>query len=85
MFSLLEQHKDGSWWYHPGDTFDTEAEVEQRFQETFGRFAPDRPHMAFEHTEPMCQELATCTFDFKTFHFGGKIFWPQSLKGTFKR
>ena len=36
MYSLLEQHKDGSWWYHPGDTFETEAEVEQCFQETFG-------------------------------------------------
>lgn len=23
MISILEQHVDGSWWYHPGETFDT--------------------------------------------------------------
>ena len=85
MFSLLEQHKDGAWWYHPGDTFKTEAEVDRRFQETFGQFDPERPHRTFEHEEPMFQEFSTCTFDFKTFEFGGKIFWPQALKGTFKR
>lgn len=82
MYSLLEQHNDGSWWYHPGDTFDTEAEVEECFRETFGHFDPDRPHMAFNHQEPMFQEHATCTTDFNTFEFFGVIFWPESLKGT---
>ena len=85
MFSLLEQHVDGSWWYHPGDTFETEAEVEQCFQEGIGRFDPDRPHQAFEHQEPLCQERSTCTFDFKTFMWGGMIFWPAELKETFRR
>lgn len=85
MFSLLEQHKDGSWWYHPGATFETEEEVEKYFQETFGTYDPDRPHMTFEHDEPMFQEYSTCTFDFKTFHFGGMIHWPKSLEGTFLR
>lgn len=85
MYSLLEQHKDGSWWYHPGDTFETEAEVEQCFQETFGTYDPGRPHRAFEHDEPLFQEYSTCTRDFKTFEFGGMIHWPKSLKGRFKR
>jgi hypothetical protein len=85
MFSLLEQHIDESWWYHPGDTFETETEVEQRFQEEFGTYDPERPHMAFEHNEPLCQDQSTCTFDFKTFEFGGMVFWPKALKGTFKR
>lgn len=84
MFSLLEQHKDGSWWYHPGDTFDTEEEVEKCFQETYW-WDPERPHMTFEHDETMFQEYSTCTFDFKTFHFGGMIHWPKSLEGTFLR
>ena len=35
LYSLLEQHKDGSWWYHPGFTFDTPEEAEQCFRENF--------------------------------------------------
>ena len=81
MYSLLEQHKDGSWWYHPGDTFETEEEVEQRYQETFGLYDP-RPHRVFKHDEPLCQDYATDTFDFKVFEFGGMIHWPKALSGT---
>lgn len=84
MFSLLEQHRDGSWWYHPGDTFDTAEEVEQCFQEKYGHNDPERPHKIFEHDEPMFQEYSTCTFDFKTFWFGGMVHWPKTLKGTFR-
>lgn len=78
MYSLLEQHIDGSWWYHPGDTFETEEEVEQCFQRIYGHWSP-------EHAEPLCQDYATCTFDFKVFEFGGIIQWPKALKGTIKR
>lgn len=82
MYSLLEQHRDGTWWYHPGDTFETETEVEQRFQESF-RHDQDRPHRTFKHDEPLFQDYATCTYNFRTFEFGGMIHWPKSLKGTF--
>ena len=85
MYSLLEQHKDGSWWYHPGDTFETPEEVEECFHETFDHFAPDRPHKCFEHTEPMFQEFATCTLDFKVFHFIGVIPWPKNMEGELFR
>ena len=85
MYSLLEQHKDGSWWYHPGDTFETEEEVEQRFQERFGHYDPKRPHRTFKHYEPLCQDYATCTRDFKVFEFGGMIRWPKALSGTLMR
>lgn len=82
MFSLLEQHMDGSWWYHPGDTFDTEAEVERCFQRNYGHWSPGRPHKAFKHAEPLYQGHATCTFDFKVFEFGGIIFWPSAISFT---
>lgn len=82
MYSLLEQHIDGSWWYHPGDTFETEVEVEQCFQRKYGHWSPDRPHKAFKHAEPLCQDYATCTFDFKVFEFGGIIHWPKASSGT---
>lgn len=82
MYSLLEQHRDGSWWYHPGYTFETEEEVEQCFQKEFGHFAPNRPHRAFKHDEPLLQDYSTCTFDFKVFEFGGIIRWPKALSGT---
>lgn len=80
MFSLLEQHKDGSWWYHPGCTFNTPEEVEECFKDEF-KMHPDRPHMCFKHDEPMFQEFATYTNDFKTFHFLGIIHWPKSREG----
>lgn len=82
MYSLLEQHKNGSWWYHPGCTFETEEEVEKCFQDLFSQH-PDRPHMAFEHEEPLYQGYPTRTFDFKTFDYLGVIHWPQSLKGLY--
>lgn len=85
MYSLLEQHVDGSWWYHPGDTFETEEEVEQCFQQVYGHWTPDRPHRTFKHDEPLFQEYSTCTFDFKVFEFGGMIHWPKALSGTLMR
>lgn len=78
LFSLLEQHKDGSWWYHPGDTFTTPEEVEECFHQTFDKFHPNRPHKVFEHSDPLPQEFATCTKDFKIFEFLGVIYWPKA-------
>lgn len=69
MFSILERHNDGSWWYHPGMTFGTPEECEERFRSSFW-WDLDRPHKVIEHSVPLPKE--TCyTFDFKTFEFGG--------------
>ena len=76
LFSVLEQHVDGSWWYHPGLTYATKEEAEQGFLEHFW-WDKGRPHMIFEHTEPLCQEISTCTRNFKTFDFQGLIKWPK--------
>lgn len=82
LYSLLEQHKDGSWWYHPGFTFNSPEEVEEFFKK---HFDDSRPHMVFEHEEPMFQKHSTSSYDLKTFDFGGLIHWPKRLEGTFTR
>ena len=74
MFSLLEQHKDGSWWYHPGKTFDSPEDVETAFKESFW-WDLSRPHMVFEHSKPLPQKYSTCTWDFKNFNFQGVVEW----------
>ena len=81
LYSLIEQHKDGSWWYHPGDTFNTPEEVETCFKETFW-WDLERPHKVFEHEEPMYQEHSTCSFDLKKFDFAGFVYWPKKYYGT---
>lgn len=81
LYSLIEQHKDGSWWYHPGDTFNTPEEVEACFKESYWQDL-ERPHMVFEHEEPMYQEHSTCSFDLKKFDFGGFVYWPKEYYGT---
>ena len=80
MYSLLEQHNDGSWWYHPGKTYDTPERVEEAFKKSFW-YDLDRPHRVFEHTEPLYQDFSTCTRNFKVFEFGGIIMWPKVMMG----
>ena len=70
MYSLLEQHNDGSLWYHPGWTFDTKEQAEEKFKKSFW-FDENRPHMIIEHDEPIFQDYSTCTRDGKTFEFAG--------------
>ena len=72
MYSLIEQHKNGSWWYHPGHTFATREEAEECFKRSFW-WDLDRPHDIIEHDEPLFQEYSTYTTDGKTFGFCGDI------------
>ena len=77
MYSLLEQHNDGSWWYHPGCTTDKKEEAEELFRKMFW-WDLDRPHTVIEHKLPLPQDISRCTRDFKTYDFaGGKIFVMQ--------
>lgn len=72
MYSLLEQHKDGSWWYHPGMTYETPEECEDRFKASFW-WDLDRPHKVIKHSVPFPKETC-CTRDFKTFEaYGVKL------------
>ena len=58
MYSLIERHLDGSWWYHPGHTFDTPEEAEECFKRSFW-WDLERPHKVIEHAEPLFQKWAT--------------------------
>lgn len=76
LYSLLEKHNDGTWWYHPGCTFDSQQAAEDAFKKMFW-WDLSRPHKIFEHRKPLFQEYSTCTKDFKTFEFGGEIKWEE--------
>lgn len=79
LYSVLEQHLDGTWWYHPRYTFSTREEAEKEAQE-FSERMDNRPTMIFEHTEPMFQEYSTALYG-DVFHFGGMIEWPKCHRG----
>lgn len=74
FYSVLEQHIDGSWWYHPWcPSFDNKEEAEACAEKRW----PDRPHMVFEHEKPMFDRWSTCTFDFQRFSCAGEVFWTK--------
>lgn len=74
IYSVLEQHKDGAWWYHPGYSYDTEEKAKQE-ADAFSKRFDNRPTMVFSHEVPLPQEYSTCTCDFSTFGFAGAILW----------
>lgn len=80
FYSWLEQHIDGSWWYHPGYTFNTRKKAESDLQKATS-WLGDRPTRIFEHDELLPQDFATYTFNFRVFEFGGTIQWPMKLRG----
>lgn len=79
LYSVLEQHVDNSWWYHPKLTFNSPEEAEEEFKKCF-YWDLGRPYKIFEHKDPLPQK-DICTFDFKVFHFHGLVEWPKELKG----
>lgn len=82
MYSILEQHVDGSWWYHPGCTFSTQEEAALRAA-SFGKpytpgFYISRPFRILAHTKPFPQDMSRCTHDFVHFDFAGG--WEFSIE-----
>ncbi|MBQ4409379.1 MAG: hypothetical protein IJL31_00240 [Oscillospiraceae bacterium] len=77
LYSVLEQHADGSWWYHPGYTRRTRAEAQQKADSSFW-WDPERPRRIFEHEAPFPQNHAIYTTDFENFGFAGLITWTRS-------
>lgn len=69
MYSVLEQHVDGSWWYHTGMTESTEKAAEEHFNRVFW-FDKNRPHKVVAHTKPFPQKDLS-SFDCKFFGYGG--------------
>ena len=70
IYSVLEQHRDGAWWYHPGDSFDTLEEAKER-ADHFCDYLDERPVKVIEHELPFPQDKSRCTFDGKHFGFAG--------------
>lgn len=76
MFSALEQHTDGAWWYH-GNTFDTKEEAET-FVSKWIWWDQDRPKMIFEHEKALPDSRSLCTRNFIEFsNVGGMVVWNK--------
>ena len=73
-YSALEQHKDGSFWYH-GHTFENKEDAE-KFVADWISWDPGRIKKVFEHKKPLPDQTC-CTFDFKHFGFAGAILWAE--------
>ena len=73
MFSILEQHNDGSWWYHPGNTFETQEEAAIEGWNVYGSgcYLTPRDYKIIEHQKPFPQDMARCSFDCVRFSFAG--------------
>lgn len=67
-YDFLEQHIDGGWWYHPhyGNNFDTKAEAENAFKESF-MFDLERPHLIIRHKNKFPDYTSLFTMDFVHF------------------
>lgn len=50
LYSAIERHIDGGWWYH-GDTFENREEAEQFLLEWIW-WDKDRPKRIYEHLTP---------------------------------
>ena len=67
-YDYLEQHQDGSYWYHGmlGDiNNETKEQAENAFKEHFN-FDLERPHVIIEHTY-IFPDITLFTKDFKVF------------------
>ena len=79
MYSLLEEHADGSWWYHPGCTFSNRPEACDVFMRFIGVASSFELHKGnisrsvkiITHTKPFPQDMSRCTRDFVHFDFAG--------------
>lgn len=75
IYSLLEQHYDGSWWYHKGASYDTLDRALIAIP-NYIKWDETRGKVIFCHDEPLPQR-SCCTFDFKNFAFCGQILWEE--------
>lgn len=73
MFSVLEQHVDGSWWYHPKETNNTREEAEAMGAKLYasGKYLQPRPYKIIEHDKPFPQDMSRCSFDCVHFDYAG--------------
>lgn len=65
LYSLLEQHTDGSWWYHR-ETYTNQEEAKEAEKWRKDHYG-DRPWRIFKHTVALPQKTLY-TFDFQVFY-----------------
>ena len=51
MYSYLEKHNDGSWWYHK-ESYATKEEAENSFNKSFW-WDKNREHVIIKHYKPL--------------------------------
>ena len=56
LFSIAEQHTDGKYWYHPGQTYNSWDEANKAFIRIYGDMP--RPYRILEHERPFPQETS---------------------------
>ena len=66
-FSVIEQHFDGCWWYHPRLTFDSKENAEEGFKKHFW-WDLERPHKIIEHIEPFPQKYGWYSTDLEKWY-----------------
>lgn len=70
LFSCLERHNDGSFWYH-GNTFNSHEQAEI-FLKSWIPWDPNRKKLIIEHATPITTYFGVCyTYDFRKFEYGG--------------
>lgn len=77
LYSVLEEHIDGSLWYHPGWTYYSECDakelIEQKQKQDLWQ---DRSMTIFTHEKPLPQDRSTWTIDMVNFHDrSGAFIW----------
>ena len=79
IYSVLEQHIDGSMWYHPGWSFDSNESAVNFIQAKKQQdFWSDRYMEIFTHDKPLPQDRSTHTIDGVNFHeVSGFIVWNK--------
>ena len=79
IFSVLEEHIDGSIWYHPGWSCKSEEEAKALMKHKHGQdLWKDRTMVCFTHTKPFHQDRAVWTIDLYNFHDrSGAVVWNK--------
>lgn len=70
LYSVLEQHECGNWWYHRGWTFPIQEEAQYKADQFFSHHQ-DQPTIVLKHRG--CIVFPPCfTTDFRDLYFAGR-------------
>ena len=85
-FTVLEQHNDGAWWYHPRWSFDNFDQAAD-YAVDFSARHENRPVTVIEHTGEL-PDRSCCTrktsYGLAAFDFAGGILARINILNNFK-